>query len=186
MTKRVFFAIKIEISPVLLQVYEELKKNLSEAKIKWVDLNNLHVTLHFLGDTDLSLIQELISQIEISLKDVKPFKIELNKLGFFARNNIPTTLWIGLNKSNEMLDVYERIQRICIKNNIRSNGQAFEAHLTLGRIKDLGNNRNVFFDLLKDKNETVLHNQLINKIYFYESLLQPKGAIYKPIKIFQL
>jgi 2'-5' RNA ligase len=47
--KRLFIAVPVQPSPALISLTGELKKALKNEKINWVDLQNMHFTLQFLG-----------------------------------------------------------------------------------------------------------------------------------------
>ena len=60
--KRLFIGLKVEAGETLLKTISSLKTGLSYESVKWTRLENLHVTLEFLGDTDEKLIR-VISDI---------------------------------------------------------------------------------------------------------------------------
>lgn len=64
--KRVFIAIKIELSPELQQDWQSLKHKLSTEKVRWVPSVNFHITLRFLGsisDEQGDLVQNTLQQV---------------------------------------------------------------------------------------------------------------------------
>ena len=56
---RTFIAVKIEPQAELIELIEHLKKIFEKEKIKWVEENNLHLTLKFLGDTSPTQVEEV-------------------------------------------------------------------------------------------------------------------------------
>jgi 2'-5' RNA ligase len=48
---RTFVAVKVEPAPALLHTMKDLQMALRGEQVKWVEPNNLHLTLKFLGDT---------------------------------------------------------------------------------------------------------------------------------------
>jgi RNA 2',3'-cyclic 3'-phosphodiesterase len=55
-----------------------------------VQPDNLHLTVHFLGNIDIERIDCFVQQAK-SIK-LKPFELHLNKVGYFKR---PKVLWLG-------------------------------------------------------------------------------------------
>ena len=74
--KRTFVAIKLPISKQTAELVEDIKVQLSDEKIKWVDTWNMHITLYFLGDTDEELIGDIGEALKEKLKDFKSFIIQ--------------------------------------------------------------------------------------------------------------
>ena len=83
--------IKVEPQQKLLDIVQELKHELSNEKFRWVDLNNMHITLKFFGDTnidDISFLEGMkleklnLSNTKISdisaLKDMPLLKLDLS------------------------------------------------------------------------------------------------------------
>ncbi len=63
--------------------------------------------------------------------------------------------------------------------------RAFKPHLTLARIKYLYDTRN-FYNLVKSYCDLDIQPVSIEKIIFFESILLPKGPLYRPLKIASL
>ena len=60
---RTFIAIHIEPSMAILTLIDNCKKNFESDKFKWVQPEDLHLTLKFLGNTSLSQIELVSSQV---------------------------------------------------------------------------------------------------------------------------
>lgn len=63
-TKRLFIGLSTN-NTVIPQVYQQIREEFANSLYgKWVELQNLHITLKFLGDTDSSLIPEMLSALD--------------------------------------------------------------------------------------------------------------------------
>jgi RNA 2',3'-cyclic 3'-phosphodiesterase len=178
MKKRLFIAVKIDNSTSLLRILEETKSCLNYEKIKWVDPDNLHLTLVFLGDTE----ERIISKIKIAIDKIKSvqFNLQLNSIGVFRNINFPTILWFGI-KSNKIISNLKNT----IDMQLNSIGFAIEArefkpHLTIGRIKYITDKKNLEILLKKFSNRNIAL-QLVSEIILYESILSSEGPTYKVI-----
>jgi len=63
-TIRTFIAIKITPEKRLTELFTNLKNALKSEEIRWVDTNNLHLTLRFLGETSPEQVLETINVLE--------------------------------------------------------------------------------------------------------------------------
>ena len=64
--KRLFVAIQIPYDEKFSTAFQKLRQSSSKLdKINWIDYENLHMTLKFLGDTEPDLIPSLENSIEI-------------------------------------------------------------------------------------------------------------------------
>ncbi|MEO0106444.1 MAG: RNA 2',3'-cyclic phosphodiesterase, partial [candidate division WOR-3 bacterium] len=74
---RTFIAIKIpekERKPIWALITEQKKKNLP---IKWVEFENLHITLKFLGEIDEKKLERMIPLLSTISGKTKSFKMSL-------------------------------------------------------------------------------------------------------------
>ena len=73
------FPIPANLRDRLATTIGELKS--SGRNVKWVDPNSLHLTAHFLGDTDPKQVQPLIKQLEITCARFGPVTCTVDRLG---------------------------------------------------------------------------------------------------------
>ena len=78
---RTFVAVKIEPASKLLQTMKELKSKLADEQLKWVEPNNLHLTLKFLGDTFPSQVDEIGEVLNQVTKMFSSFSFQMEGLG---------------------------------------------------------------------------------------------------------
>ncbi len=88
---RAFLSIDIQNHTLLPRISEiQNMLNPEGAKMKLVEIENIHFTLRFLGDTLLTQIEE----IEACLKRIKfdPFEIQIEGVGAFPKANRPRVI----------------------------------------------------------------------------------------------
>ncbi|WP_237690840.1 RNA 2',3'-cyclic phosphodiesterase [Paenibacillus caui] len=93
---RIFIAI-----PIPQPIQAELAKWCREQRNvlhfqKWVHDADYHITLQFLGDTDVQKIKEIAQSLEKSVKGFEPFELRLAGIGTFGRKEQPRVLWAGV------------------------------------------------------------------------------------------
>jgi RNA 2',3'-cyclic 3'-phosphodiesterase len=120
---------------VLLRLERVITALRPEALIKWSPLDNLHITIKFIGQWPESRLQELDDALT-SLLPRDPFEAEVKELGWFPNERSPHVLWAGVDGGEPLLrlarDTEERLADLGISKENRS----FAPHLTLARIKN--------------------------------------------------
>ena len=148
--KRTFIAIKIKAETTLLKVIYDYKLVLKDSQIRWVDENNLHLTLKFLGNTNENLIKPICEKLENIAGNQKSFSLDLCETGLFKNLKNPRALWIGINESPELdklkFDIELAMEKLGFEMDIKN----FNPHLTIGRVKHLENKH--FLKNLIEKN----------------------------------
>lgn len=133
MKKRLFVA--IEISPRIKKQLVELCDNLSDSVkgIRWEHENNFHLTLKFLGSTEISprIISETISK-KIS-GHISGFVINFGAVNTFVDTH--TVVFVEVQKSEELLRLYHMINNCLESVGFKRDKNSFHPHVTLGRSK---------------------------------------------------
>ncbi|MCX7719912.1 MAG: RNA 2',3'-cyclic phosphodiesterase [Dictyoglomus thermophilum] len=174
--RRLFIAIELEdsIKDHILSFQKELKNSVL-GDVKWVERENFHLTIKFLGETPENLIDDIKGILDETSYYFEPFYISLEGFGAFPSLKSPRVLWIGIEEGLGGLEkVFDFIEKRLVKKGFRKEDRPFSPHLTLGRVKD--RDVRILKDLLFDK-EVVL----VSSITLFESKLTPEGPIYTPI-----
>jgi len=183
MTIRTFLALEIPDGP-LQQILDIRNNNLDHSQnIKWEPREKLHVTLKFLGDTNSEDINDIIISLESVFKESRNFQLSFSEFGFFMKGDESKILWIGIDQSDMLNKLVEDVESGLSKFGFRKESRRFKPHITLLRIKNKK-------DACSVKHFTGLKPPLIKftaeKLSFYESMLLPRGSVYKSIKYFYL
>ncbi len=185
MEKRTFIAIKIKPEKRLLNLISELKTTIGSDKLKWVEEFNLHVTLHFIGETTLAQVQAVTEMLRLKTIDTSDFTLSFAGIGFFGNKNQPKVLFVSAEKNRELEQIVGEIAKGLSKLGLPGNLKSFSPHLTLARIKSLQNPER-FLSMIEKYHDLYLQSTLVKEIVYFESILQPAGPVYKPIQIFKL
>ena len=102
---RAFIAIDLlpDVQDCLEQVSSQLKDQLGEKSVRWVPVQNIHLTLKFLGDVsinNLDVLQEILTA-EALLH--KPMEISIGRLGAFPKIRRPRVIWVGVEAPPELM-----------------------------------------------------------------------------------
>ena len=183
--KRLFVAVKIQPDNQFEEIYRELRKKLILDKIKWVEPQNLHLTLKFLGKTP----EEDFNQIHTVLQKVAAqhsvFELALQQSGIFGSRYDPRVIWLGTNGNQELTALGEDILKSFDVAGFERDRGNFVPHLTLGRIKQL-TNKKYFQEVIAQYHDIFFQKQSIEQFYLFESILHPSGPVYKVLKSYDL
>jgi 2'-5' RNA ligase len=194
--KRIFIAvnlsnqIKENIKQKILAMCFRILPTNDKCPIKWVDIENMHITLKFLGylESDkLITVEEILKE---EMAGIKPFSMDLKTFGFLPEIGTPRVLWVGVEKGHKVLEnLAESLEQNFSKRGFRKETHSnFTSHITLGRVKK-HLNKDEKEGLLKIKDD--LKHKSIGKfkvlsIDIMESKLSPKGPKYSIVESLQL
>ncbi|MBV8832862.1 MAG: RNA 2',3'-cyclic phosphodiesterase [Acidobacteriaceae bacterium] len=125
----------IELPPHILIRLERLLVALRpEALIRWSPLDNLHITIKFIGQWPGARLTELTSCLRTVVIDA-PFEIEIKGLGWFPNERAPRVLWAGVQAGDDLTELVQRTEACLEPLGIKKEDRPFSPHLTLARIK---------------------------------------------------
>ena len=99
---------------------------------KWVEAENLHLTLRFLGDIDGRTADEFIDSILSFM--VEPFEMTLSGLGVFG-NQRPDVIWIGAEPKDVLGRLNQWHERAARAAGLEPDTRPFVPHVTLARLR---------------------------------------------------
>ena len=183
MTNRLFIALEIpdfaldKVISIRDSVYE------SNRPVFWEPKNKLHVTLKFLGDTDTSHIESIISIMEDISKKYSLIEAEFYKFGLFYRNRQPVILWLGIKKNLALQELFLELDNRISLLGFRKDDREFTPHLTIVRLKGREDLKKIY-KFIKCPDLALKFN--FCKFTLFQSILKPTGSEYEEIKSFLL
>ena len=104
--------------------------------VRILPLKNIHLTLKFLGSTNLNMIVPITASLQAIAKIVEPFTITFDQFGAFPNLRQPNVLWLGpKNKSLRIEDLQHKINNALHSLGIRQERRKFSPHLTFARVR---------------------------------------------------
>lgn len=181
---RSFLAIDIdeELKAKIYRVIKEFGK--IDANIKYVDLENLHLTLKFFGDIDTEGIDLLSSKIADIVSDFDKFNIKIKGCGAFPNTNRIKVIWLGLEDDEIVKKLHDGLDKEFVKLGFDKD-KKFSSHLTIGRMKSAKGKAKVK-STIEGFSEVEIGEMSVDKIILKKSTLTPQGPIYEDLKIFEL
>lgn len=133
---RLFWAVSFpeEIKRKLYGLQSRLRE--VQADVKWVEQQNLHLTVKFLGEVERSGIDDILQTVQGAVAGTGTFTLELAGTGFFPGPRNPRVIWVGV---RGQVDKFRHLHQ-CVDASLAVLGFApdsrrFSPHLTLGRMR---------------------------------------------------
>ena len=183
--KRLFIAIKINPDARFNEIYQHLRNEFIQDRIKWVDPNNLHLTLKFFGETEDSKIDHINSIITNIISNTHPFSFKISNPGVFGSSYQPKVVWLGISDNNTLNNLADTILNELQLIGFVRDRQNFVPHLTIGRINYLMDKER-FNLIIRKYNISEIQTINVNDIFLYESILRKEGPIYNIISSYKL
>ena len=182
MKKRLFIAVDIsnEAREHAASYIAALRETAADARISWTKRENLHLTLKFLGDVDEAKIAGLVVALDKALTGMPTCDLEVVGTGVFPSARKPKVLWLGVNDiGGNLLRVAGAVDDGLSVVGFPIEEREFSPHLTIGRVRDPRNARDIARKHLQSKFDAVRFK--VTEVVLYESTLSPSGSIYNPI-----
>lgn len=181
---RSFFA--CEISSTNLSAISQLLENLkavSPKPAKWVNPDNMHLTIKFIGEFNPSDLEDMRSTLEKALSSLPSFNLEIKGMGAFPSLSKPKVVWLGINADNTLFKLVKIVNNETEKYGYVSEKRPFSAHITLGRVKPYASLEEIktIGSVIRLNKDIVIGSQRIEDLYFFRSDLTPKGPVYQTL-----
>jgi len=126
---RIFTA--IEIPADVAQTLTFLRGGLPGAR--WIDPENYHITLRFIGDVDAQVAREVASMLDMVNR--APFELRLDGLDSFGGRK-PRAVFAGVAPSQALMDLQAEHERLMQRVGLDAEGRKFTPHVTLARLRE--------------------------------------------------
>jgi 2'-5' RNA ligase len=149
------------------------------ADVKWVEENNLHVTLLFLGEVEDRATPALCQAVADCCAGHNAFSLIIETVGCFPNPRRPRVVWVGVGTgSTELIALHDALEPPLLDLGCyRREDRAYTPHLTLGRVKSERSTPALATALAR---QAKWHGGETNvrEIHVLSSELTPQGPIY--------
>lgn len=139
---------------------------------RWVEPEQLHLTLRFIGDVDGSMlrpVQEALAEVT-----TEAFSLQLEGIGFFPPRGNPRVVWVGIRKNEELLRLHNRIESVLVREGLEPEERKYAPHITLARLKNTPASRIGAY--LAQHGLFRTEEFPVNEFLLYSSVLNSRGA----------
>jgi len=181
---RAFVALEISNPALdsLVRFQDELRA--TGADIKFVERQNLHFTVKFLGEISESRAAEVRSRLGSLV--LKGLDVEVRGAGAFPAPSRARVVWAGVSPEHEALVAPVAQQVIDSLEGVGERDERpFRAHVTLGRVRS-GLNSRQLEQFLQDNSDRPFGVVRLSHLKFKSSVLSPGGPVYTDLGVYQL
>ena len=181
---RAFLA--VDLDEKLQDEVSRVQKRIMEvdAPIKFVETENLHFTLKFLGEISNSKLNDITVTIEDNIEEYQPFELSIKKTGFFPHSEYIRVIWLGVEDPEAYSHIQMDLDEEFVKLGFRKE-RSYIPHLTIARVKG-GKNKEALISIIKEMENVSIGDMIVDKLVLKESELTPAGPIYSNLKEFKL
>lgn len=154
--------------------------------VRWVTPDRLHLTLKFLGDTLPEKVPALEENLREKANNFSAFVVELGDVGAFPHPRKPQTLWLGVERAEELSRLAEEIEQATCKLGFEREAKAFRPHLTLGRVKSPKGQGELAAELRAAAGNSARIAWPVEEVELIRSELLPSGPRYTILHRFPL
>ena len=179
--------IAINLSPDVLdrieQVASDLKKRMDTVPIRWVPVDNIHLTLKFLGNVstaNLEILKDILGKVVANHHECD---ISVGGIGVYPKAHNPRVIWVGMKVPQELINLQHELEIETARLGYSREHRPFSPHLTFGRVSRnaSADDVHVIAEILDNYKVGFLGATRLRTIYLFRSDLTPEGAEYTPI-----
>jgi RNA 2',3'-cyclic 3'-phosphodiesterase len=141
--------------------------------VKWISRNQMHLTIHFLGETALEPVQAALATVAGSA-----FEMTLVGVGQFRAADGGTILWAGIQKNASLIELHATLTTALAPTGFRPETRPYSPHLTLARCRPTVP-RGLLRDWLARHRDFRGASIPIRHLTLYSSDLRPDGPVYR-------
>lgn len=179
---RLFVAIDIEphIRVRIKQIQNRLagSLNLSDRQVKWVQPEQIHLTLKFLGEVGDGLLTQVCDAVQRTAADFDAFDFEVRGVGVFGRP--ARVVWAGVTACEPLKRLQKALDERFVELGWDRDERVFTGHLTVCRVKQAKAGR-LLADSVGAYQDEPFGMVGVSDVVIYQSELTSSGPIYTPI-----
>ncbi|KAA5544564.1 RNA 2',3'-cyclic phosphodiesterase [Roseiconus nitratireducens] len=187
-TIRSFIAIPItaEISGQAARMIKRLKP--LDNAFKWVPLDNLHLTLKFLGEVDNTEIPAVCKTVRKVTSTIPPFELSFAGAGGFPNLQRTRVLYAGVeDPSGNLVRLVEGLERQLAELGFKPEPRDYTPHLTLGRSRGRSHHPEPeLVAAVEGMGDQVLGEMVVEEVLLMASFLDKAGPTYQTMDTIEL
>lgn len=146
--------------------------------IRWVDPDNIHLTLKFLGNISEGEIEKVAGALSAGVGPFAPLSLCARGMGAFPGLKRPRVIWVGIGGQAAGLSALQKAldDHLAVAG-FKPEERPFKGHLTIGRVKGALSTA-LFREALKAGLSFETDPFTAASVSLFKSELSPGGAVY--------
>ncbi|UCG95750.1 MAG: RNA 2',3'-cyclic phosphodiesterase [archaeon] len=175
--------VAVDLNRDLAKQVEDIQREITNLNVdvKFVEPENLHFTLRFLGEVNESEADAIERSIGECLRGFYAFKISIHGLGYFGIPRYIRTLWLDVNEGKDEFVKLMKNVNMCLKMGEENKS----VHLTIGRVKS-GKNRESLLNFINKSKDVKIGEMVVKDVKLKSSVLGRSGPVYSDLFVFKL
>jgi RNA 2',3'-cyclic 3'-phosphodiesterase len=180
MSQRTFLALDLEEATIDRLLAVQRKLDDPGAGIRWVDRDNLHLTLIFLGDVPDEGLSEVCELSAAAAGLVQPFEYGIRGVECVPPAGPLRMIWAGVeDPTGRLAELQDRLRTALTGLGLHEETRSFHPHITLARAKS-GKSAAAVRQAAREDATTDFGVQFAQEVVVYGSRLTPEGPVYTP------
>jgi 2'-5' RNA ligase len=177
---RTFIAVEVPEGEAKNRIFSFIRAvSESEADLKPVEPQNIHITLRFLGEVTSAKLEFI--KAELNKITFNAFDVSLHGVGVFPDYKHVNVIWVAIDEGNiGLVDLYGKISNALRGIGIPPDMRGLSLHITVARVRSGRNKENLSNTIsrLKDLEFGTFH---VSSFHLKRSTLTSTGPIYRSL-----
>jgi 2'-5' RNA ligase len=185
-TIRSFIAIELpgELVSRFAEVLREFRR--TEADVKWIRPEAIHLTLKFLGSIRPEAVEKISRALAPVVASREPFEVGVQGVGCFPSLRNPRVVWVGVDRGKDCLvSLQQEVEEKMAGLSFPAEDRPFTPHLTLGRVRSSRGKADLS-RAVESRKGLEWGKFQAREVILFRSELKPSGAVYSKLKEFPL
>jgi len=177
----VALSIPVDVRENLSSMIDELCR--ADARPRWVNPGNLHITLKFIGEVSSDGVTEIATALG-TVHAAQHVKLGFRGIGFFPDARRPNVAWVGIASSPNLVPLASDVNLALSPLGIAREEKPFAPHLTIARFAKTRLSPALKAEIEKWKNRS-FGTLTTREFHLVESKRKSTGAEYTTLRSFQ-
>jgi len=185
--------VAVEVAEPIREALSALIADLRQvnAPVKWVEAQNIHLTLKFLGSVPEASVARVVEILRACAGGIAPFSLEIAGAGGFPDLKRPRVVFVcAVDQPPVAAELARRLNDRMVEVGAERDDRPYQNHITLGRVRpsrasgssDETRRLAQLTQRLESLQGKSFGSMQVSEVTLIESRLTPAGPIYSPVE----